>query len=136
MKSLNRYERAVFSLFVASLTIFAKFYILPVPKAHAISREQSPVAPFSTTLVFINEIHYENAGTDVNEGVEIAGPAGTNLIDWNLVLYNGSEGASYTTTPLIGTIPDEGKALGRYSLVTQLTACRMALQTGWLWLTH
>lgn len=29
--------------------------------------------------VFINEIHYDNAGTDVGESVEIAAPAGTNL---------------------------------------------------------
>jgi hypothetical protein len=37
------------------------------------------------TTVFINEIHYDNNGTDVNEGVEIAGPAGTNLTGWKVV---------------------------------------------------
>ena len=29
--------------------------------------------------VFINEIHYDDAGGDAGEGVEIAGPAGTDL---------------------------------------------------------
>ncbi len=27
--------------------------------------------------VFINELHYDNSGTDADEGIEIAGPAGT-----------------------------------------------------------
>jgi hypothetical protein len=36
--------------------------------------------------VFINEIHYDNAGADVGEFVEIAGPAGTNLAGWRLML--------------------------------------------------
>ena len=30
--------------------------------------------------VFINEIHYDNAGTDINEAIEIAGPAGTTFL--------------------------------------------------------
>ena len=33
---------------------------------------------FAGTPLFINEIHYENAGRDTGEGVEIAGPAGRN----------------------------------------------------------
>ncbi|NNL70294.1 MAG: hypothetical protein HKO70_10070, partial [Acidimicrobiia bacterium] len=37
--------------------------------------------------VFINEIHYDNASTDTGEAVEIAGPAGTDLTDWSVVLY-------------------------------------------------
>ena len=40
--------------------------------------------------VFINEIHYDNVGTDSGEKVEIAGPAGTDLSGWKLVRYNGS----------------------------------------------
>jgi len=34
---------------------------------------------FAQTPVFINEIHYDNEGTEANEGVEVAGPAGTDL---------------------------------------------------------
>ena len=44
------------------------------------------------TAVFINEIHYDNGGTDTGEAIEIAGPAGTDLTGWSLVLYNGSNG--------------------------------------------
>jgi hypothetical protein len=40
--------------------------------------------------VFINEIHYDNTGTDSGEAVEIAGPAGTNVGGWSIVRYNGS----------------------------------------------
>ena len=57
--------------------------------------------------VFINEIHYDNAGTDSGEAIEIAGPAGTDLTGWSVVLYNGSNGAVYDTDLLDGmTIPD------------------------------
>jgi hypothetical protein len=44
----------------------------------------------TTSVVFINEIHYDNAGTDVGEGVEIAGTAGTDLTGW--VLFLTTEG--------------------------------------------
>ena len=39
---------------------------------------------------FINEIHYDNVGTDSGEAIEVAGPAGTDLTGWSLVLYNGA----------------------------------------------
>jgi len=62
--------------------------------------------------VFINEIHYDNTGTDAGEAIEIAGPAGTDLTGWSLVLYNGNGGADYNTTSLSGTIPDLGGGFG------------------------
>lgn len=66
--------------------------------------------------VFINEIHYDNAGGDVDEFVEIAGPAGTDLTGWSIVLYNGSNGASYQTIDLTGSIiDDEGEGYGALS---------------------
>ncbi|GAB5535828.1 MAG: hypothetical protein Rubg2KO_20770 [Rubricoccaceae bacterium] len=58
--------------------------------------------------VFINELHYDDAGADANESVEVAGPAGTDLTDYSVVLYNGSNGTSYGTIDLSGTIDDEG----------------------------
>jgi len=61
--------------------------------------------PVSATMTFINEIHYDNAGTDTGEAVEIAGPAGTDLSGWSVVLYNGANGLSYSTIPLTGPIP-------------------------------
>ena len=62
--------------------------------------------------VFINEIHYDNAGTDAGEAIEIAGPAGTNLAGWDLVLYNGSNGTVYSTTEVGAVIPNEGDGAG------------------------
>ena len=37
------------------------------------------------TPVFINELHYDDAGADENETIEVAGPANTNLVGWSLV---------------------------------------------------
>ncbi len=68
--------------------------------------------------VFINEIHYDNTGTDVGEFVEIAGVAGTNLAGWTLVLYNGNGGAAYNTTDLSTfIIDDEGNGFGAFSVL-------------------
>jgi uncharacterized protein len=61
---------------------------------------------------FINEIHYDNSGTDVNEGVEIAGAAGTNLAGWSLVFYNGNGGGVYGTVVLSGIIPNQDDGYG------------------------
>lgn len=63
--------------------------------------------------VFINEIHYDNTGTDSGEAIEVAGPAGTDLTGWTVVLYNGSTGMQYgSTTNLAGTLPDQQGGLG------------------------
>lgn len=62
--------------------------------------------------VFINEIHYDNSGTDSGEAIEIAGPAGTDLAGCSIVLYNGSGGATYNTTALSGVIPDQQGGFG------------------------
>jgi len=45
--------------------------------------------------VFINEIHYDNTGSDQNEFIELAGMAGINLDGWSLHFYNGSNGNEY-----------------------------------------
>jgi len=65
--------------------------------------------------VWINELHYDNASTDVGEMVEVAGAAGLDLTGWQLVAYNGSGGASYKTVNLNGTIPDQGGCVGTLS---------------------
>ncbi|MGV3709215.1 MAG: DNA/RNA non-specific endonuclease [Gemmatimonas sp.] len=52
-----------------------------------------------------SEIHYDNLSVDVNERIEIEGPAGTDLTGWSVVLYNGNGGAPYNTFSLSGTIP-------------------------------
>lgn len=61
---------------------------------------------------FINEIHYDNTGTDSGEAIEIAGPAGTNLTGWSIVLYNGNGGAVYNTLILSGLIPNQQGGYG------------------------
>lgn len=71
-------------------------------------------APSSSAVpdVFINEIHYDNAGTDTGEAIAIAGVAGLSLSGWSLVLYNGNGGQSYLTTNLSGTFTDQQNGYG------------------------
>ena len=61
--------------------------------------------PANLPLTRFTEIHYDNAATDVNERIEIEGPAGINLTGWSVILYNGTGGAAYSTVNLSGTIP-------------------------------
>lgn len=65
--------------------------------------------------VFFNEIHYDNGGADVNERIEVAGTAGTDLTGWKIVLYNGNGGASYYTINLSGVIDNESAGFGAVS---------------------
>jgi uncharacterized repeat protein (TIGR02059 family) len=63
------------------------------------------------TPVFVSEIHYDNTGTDVGEGVSVFGPAGTSLTGWSVVPYNGSNGQSYTPVAnLSGSIDNENSS--------------------------
>ena len=77
------------------------------------------VAPVGPANIFINEIHYDNSGADVNEAIEIAGTAGLDLTGYRLVLYNGSNtpGAAvvYATINLTGVIDNEGQGFGAVS---------------------
>lgn len=66
----------------------------------------------STYTLFINEIHYDNASSDIDEGIEVAGTAGLDLTDWSLVLYNGNGGAPYQTINLSGIVPDQSNGMG------------------------
>ena len=67
-----------------------------------------PIAdPGFSQEVFINEIHYDNAGADTGEFVEVAGPANTNLGQYELVFYNGANTRAYKSLALGGTIPNE-----------------------------
>ena len=71
----------------------------------------------AATSVFINEIHYDNDGADADEFVEIAGPAGTDLSGWTVVLYNGSSTQLnvYDTIALAGLISDQDAGFGTLS---------------------
>jgi DNA/RNA endonuclease G (NUC1) len=50
--------------------------------------------------VRFSELHYDNNGTDANERIEISMPVGQDLTGWQLVLYNGANGQSYSTGAL------------------------------------
>ncbi len=78
--------------------------------------QQTAQAYTTDSLIFINEIHYDNASTDVNEAVEIAGPAGTDLTGWKIVLYNGDNNTAYTTTPIDVTLTDSSNGYGFITL--------------------
>lgn len=64
---------------------------------------------------FINEFHYDNAGPDVDEYVEIAGLSGSDLSGWRLDFYNGTNGQIYSSWGLSGIIDDEGQGWGALS---------------------
>jgi hypothetical protein len=51
---------------------------------------------------WINEIHYDNVGTDAGEFLEVVieNPGNYSLADFSVVLYNGNNGASYNTLTL------------------------------------
>ena len=72
------------------------------------------LVPMTATAqsVFINELHYDNDGADTGEAVEVVGPAGTDLTGWSIVPYNGSNGTSYSTTALSGTLTDQCDGFG------------------------
>ena len=71
--------------------------------------------------VWINEVHHSNDGPDTGEGVEIAGPAGTDLYGYRVWAYSGYgglyqvDGDGVDRSPAIafrGEIDDEGGGLG------------------------
>ncbi|MGK5679743.1 ExeM/NucH family extracellular endonuclease [Actinoplanes sp. URMC 104] len=63
---------------------------------------------------FLSEIHYDNAGADSGEAIEVQAPAGFDLTGWQIVLYNGSGGASYHTATLSGAVPEAGVVVQTY----------------------
>ncbi|MBL8214691.1 MAG: endonuclease/exonuclease/phosphatase family protein [Bryobacterales bacterium] len=77
--------------------------------------------------VFVNEIHYDNTGTDTGEAIEIAGPAGADVSGWRIVRYNGSvpdAGVVYTApaateTFAAGTVIPNSTGTGFGFLVIQ-----------------
>ena len=67
-----------------------------------------PTPSSSGDALWISEIHYDNAGDDLNEGIEIQGPPGTSLDGWQIALVNGNGGTVYTTLALSGAVPASG----------------------------
>jgi hypothetical protein len=71
-----------------------------------------PAAAGAAPNVWVNEIHYDNAGPDVGEGVEVAGPAGTDLAGWRIEFSSGFDSRTYATRALSGALPDQGNGFG------------------------
>jgi hypothetical protein len=65
--------------------------------------------------VWINELHYDNTGVDVNEFVELAGPAGDNVHGWLLLAVDGATGRVYGKRVLGGTFPNQQNGIGTLS---------------------
>ena len=65
--------------------------------------------------VFVNEIHYANAGVDAGEFVEVAGPSGTDVSGYQVVLYDAA-GEPYSSTSLTSTLPANGVTVVDYPI--------------------
>ena len=74
----------------------------------------------SQATLFINEFHYDNAGMDVNEGIELAGTAGSDLSGYHLLLYNGSNGSVYSEILLECVIANQSNNYGAIFFATSL----------------
>jgi 5'-nucleotidase len=72
------------------------------------------VAAEPAATPFISEIHYDNAGADSGEAIEIEAPVGFDLAGWQIVLYNGNGGAAYGTRTLSGVVPAAGVVVASY----------------------
>lgn len=81
----------------------------------AVNANQTFISP--EPVLFINEFHYDTVGADVVEGIEVTGTAGLDLSEYSLILYNGSNGASYKTVPLEGTLPNLQNGYGTLSFL-------------------
>lgn len=67
---------------------------------------------------FINEIHYDNAGKDLDEFVEIVAHQSHNIDNYSVLLVNGASGTSYKSyslTSAAATFSDNGWVI--YSLL-------------------
>ena len=120
----NTFLRTAAALAVLTLSVLA-FQYLPQLGARAASGNTA-TAPFfanpafanPASTVFINEILYDITGADAGEFVEVAAPAGTNMADYSIVLYNGTGGAVYATSALSGTTANQQGGYGTVSVLT------------------
>ncbi len=60
----------------------------------------SILAAHAPAAIIINEIDYDQPGTDTAEFIELAANAGTNLNGWTLELVNGADNLVYSTIAL------------------------------------
>ncbi len=95
-----RTRTAPFVLALGTTAAVVTGHISPVPASAA-----APTSPY------ISEIHYDNAGADVDEFVEVTLPAGTSSAGLSIVLYNGSSPSAATTYGTLA-LPQDVTATG------------------------
>ncbi len=91
------------------------FTVLAPSPRNSGSAAKTCVATPPLPAVHFSELHYDNSGTDVNEKIEIEGPANRDLTGWSVVLYGGDavpDFSAYSTTPLSGSLPTSCGATG------------------------
>ncbi|WP_432050729.1 ExeM/NucH family extracellular endonuclease [Verrucosispora sp. NA02020] len=88
--------------------------VLATAAALTLSSGTAAFADPVPTTPFISEIHYDNVGADVGEAIEIEAPVGYDLSGWQIVLYNGANGAPYNTRTLSGAVPTAGVVVASY----------------------
>ncbi|MDQ4138438.1 MAG: ExeM/NucH family extracellular endonuclease [Actinomycetota bacterium] len=89
---------------LCGVTAVTSLALVGLPAVGAIAAP--PTAPF------ISEIHYDNAGSDTGEFIEVELPAGTGSAGLLIVLYNGSGGVTYDTDSLpVATAPASGRTV-------------------------
>ena len=77
------------------------------------SSAEVAAAPFAASGgPWINELHYDNSGSDQGEGFEIAGAAGMDLAGWKVATYNGNGGTLTQQIDLTGVLGDDGSGSG------------------------
>ena len=109
----------------------------PIPDGPA-PRPAGGGSPPARGELTITEIHYDNAGPDTGEGVEVSGPDGAALGGWTLALVNGAGGAVYRTVSLTGTmgravwVPIEGLQNGSPDGVALIDPAGQTVQA-WAW---
>ena len=92
------YARMAHAMYVLLLSV--SIFFLSMSPAHA---------------VFINEIHYDNVGSDSGERIEVSGEAGVDLFGWSLVLYNGWDSSPYSSSSIVllgGVFADMQNGMG------------------------
>jgi hypothetical protein len=82
------------------------------PSVFTLSITNNDVAPPPSVNVWINEMHYDNVGGDLDEGFEVAGPAGTDLSSYQITLYEGADGSVYSNRTLTGVIANQMNGFG------------------------
>eukprot|EP00316_Scyphosphaera_apsteinii_P023805 CAMPEP_0119341266 /NCGR_PEP_ID=MMETSP1333-20130426/101984_1 /TAXON_ID=418940 /ORGANISM="Scyphosphaera apsteinii, Strain RCC1455" /LENGTH=337 /DNA_ID=CAMNT_0007353189 /DNA_START=71 /DNA_END=1082 /DNA_ORIENTATION=+ len=70
--------------------------------------------------LFLNELHYDNNGADIDEFVEVAGPAGMDVGGYRVLFYNGRGGVVYGELALSGVLPDQAGGFGALSFPATL----------------